>query len=319
MSFDDMKGRLFSLAMSEAWCPYFPIRVTFRAGDLELAHLALEEEVRFDGATAQLSWRNAMGLIQYAHRCVHLMPAPQGLARLHRQREFRKDKPIPPTRLNASELQELWAVYREDADVPRLVPTSPNVCAVGMRPPQENARGRISHFESLMSKKCGSREALVERFGAYINPKAGTLWAGGGRIALSARLLGHVLSKVVPERKPLQVIGGPWIHVAGFRREISACFTQFWAYVSSGKDSLGPVWRQVLREATEALTLLPLAQLDLCALLVDFVVPIDASETGGSLCIATELTSLGNECLCFQIRVSRTYVWPRRFGHYHRR
>ena len=296
-SFDDMKGCFYLFSMPEAWSPYFAFRDSFRARDLELWHLPPEEEIWLGSATVPMGWRNAMGLIQYAHRRAHLMPIPSGLAPLPQQREVRKDKPLPPTSLNASALQEIWSVYCDDADVPRLVPISPTARAAGSSPLQDIARGRFNHFELLMSKKCGTREALVKRLGAYINCKAGIMWAGGGRLALFARLLGHVLSQVAPGRKPLQVVGGHWNHIAGFRREISACFNQFWAYVSSGKESLGPVWLPVLREAAEALILLPLAQFDLCAPLVDFVAATDASETGGGLCVAHELTSLGTEWL----------------------
>ena len=123
-SYDDMKGCFYLFAMPGSWAPYFCFRHAYTAGELGVVGLPESTPLWLGATTVPMGFCNAMGIIQYAHRRVHIGPQAGSLPSLPLSREIRKDHAVPPLKAHAPALQEAWSVYCDDADVPRVtVPT----------------------------------------------------------------------------------------------------------------------------------------------------------------------------------------------------
>ena len=97
-------------------------------------------------------------------------------------------------------------------------------------------------------------------------------------------------------KKHVQVIAGRWIHILQFRRPGVSFLEATWEYVGSKKFDLGLVLR-VRRELWAIVCATPFFQTNLGATVSQVTTASDASNTGGAVGIAYELSSEGTR-LC---------------------
>ena len=170
-----MKGCFYLFAMPSPWAPYFCFRHAYTAGELGVVGLPESTPLWLGATTVPMGFCNAMGIIQYAHRRVHIGPQAGSLPSLPLSREIRKDHAVPPLKAHAPALQEAWSVYCDDADVPRVTVPTGDTSPGRKSPLQDMARARFEHHALLMSDKCWTAESQVKRLGACIDGALGVM------------------------------------------------------------------------------------------------------------------------------------------------
>ena len=91
----------------------------------------------------------------------------------------------------------------------------------------------------------------------------------------------------------MQMILGRWIFALQFRRPAMAVLSRSWDYVTKPAERWKS-WDRLCTEVTQLVLLTPLLQADLRTSFSDVATCSDASETGGAVAIARELTPSGH-------------------------
>ena len=151
-SWKDMKGCFYLFRLPSAWAPLFAFDEEYTAEELGVNDLPAATKLWLGSVTVPMGFLNAMSIIQYAHRRMHILRGglvPRSLdqagghpshsshgatgnvvktreASGHLARELRKDHPAPLIAPNNDDMHYLWQVYCDDFDTPEVF-TSPEV------------------------------------------------------------------------------------------------------------------------------------------------------------------------------------------------
>ena len=227
-SYDDLKGAFYLLRLPAAWAPLFAFDFEFSAAELGLADWG-EESVYLGATTMPMRWKNAMGIVQYIHRRLHVAEGAcaQGLPR---GREVRKDRCFPALSEPGGPLDEFWQLYCDDAGYARVVAASRRLeaDAEAQQGLAEAARARYRESGVPLSEKRGTRERSVCRLGAFVDGVDGRLRIPAKRLGLLARLSVSCLERDNVGRKQFEILLGHWVHAGSFRRELMSVFVKSW-------------------------------------------------------------------------------------------
>lgn len=158
----------------------------------------------------------------------------------------------------------------------------------------EDAWAEAQVLSSEKKRKRGCMEA--EELGGFVSGKDKTLGPSGKRLLSVIHSTLWVLDRPHLSKKHVQVIAGRWAHILQFRRPGMSVFEATWEFAGSKKFSLDLV-RRVRRELFACITLAPLLHANLSARVSDFLTASDASNTGGAVGIAYNLTDTGRNFL----------------------
>ena len=156
----------------------------------------------------------------------------------------------------------------------------------------ETAWQKAQVVSSEKKRKRGVVEA--EGLGALVSGATNTIGGSPNRLLRVIQATLWVLSRTHLSKKHVQVIAGRWIHILQFRRPGMSFLEATWEYVGSKKFDLGLVLR-VRRELWAIVCATPFFQTNLGATVSQVTTASDASNTGGAVGIAYELSSEGQD------------------------
>ena len=150
-------------------------------------------------------------------------------------------------------------------------------------------------------KKQKRAEAIAYELGACIDGSAQYIGGSAERFIKLIHATFWVLSEPLLSKKVVQVIAGRWIHLMQFRRPTMGVLEKTWQFI--GKTQLEPgIHQMVRRELFQCICLAPLMHTHLGAGISELMTASDASNTGGAVGVARELTAEGKDF----VRASRT-------------
>ncbi len=142
------------------------------------------------------------------------------------------------------------------------------------------------------AKKRQSAVTEAQELGAWVDDTAGTIGGSPERFLKLIHSTLFVLGRSQLSKKLVQIIAGRWIHVLQFRRPGMCLLENTWKYISSKSFSAGLVYA-VKRELLDCILATPLLHTNLRAGVSERITASDASQVGGAVGIARELTPVG--------------------------
>eukprot|EP00971_Amphidinium_carterae_P129112 2557437-Amphidinium_carterae.1 len=235
LSWEDLKGAFYLLALPECWCKYFLFNIELSSRQLHIA--GPDRMVRVGARVIPMGWKGAVGICQYLHRrMVALSVGKPGhdlkAEPLPLEREARKDKQFPflssAARYENRNLQALWQLYIDDVDMIELRPRG----AQAQQTPlwQADLRERYDYWSAARSEsKAGEQELAAKRLGFWVDGSSGRLGIGGERAGKLIGLSLHCLACLRLSKRDIQILSGLWAHAIQFRRETATVFSHWWA------------------------------------------------------------------------------------------
>lgn len=145
-------------------------------------------------------------------------------------------------------------------------------------------------------KKRVSNCMAVEELGALIEGKLGLLGGSPKRFCKLLQATLGVLSQRTLSRKQAQIIAGRWVHVLQFRRPGMGFLDGIWKFVNSSSDASGLALTTKF-ELFCVMFATPLLHTSLTAEVHNSFWCSDASEKGGAVSYASELSPMGKDFL----------------------
>ena len=260
--------------------------------------LAEEREV-FPAVTVMpMGWRSACGLLQLFHRKL-CFGRTLGAANLDPSREVRRDGPLPPS--GGSQGDSFYTVYLDGFSQAELRhwDALADIKQGSWETVKVKEAWDIWGFAS-QADKAATGELEINTLGCRIDGRLGTI--APPREALST-LLGLTLWFVnggERGRHQGEVLGGRWVRMFQFRREVSCSFVGFWEWLhpeSKPKTTAQQLPKNVVEDLLVAACLSPLLRFDLRARVSPLVIASDASESGMGVCRTSTITPAGLHAL----------------------
>ena len=242
-----------------------------------------------------MGWLSAVGVCQHLHR--NMVRRGTALPRgLPRERELRRDRPLPWTENTSS--RHVWQIFVDNQDNLEIVDADDG-----------------GELEGSMSGYMRIAEDCYQDWGSEGNPKELTLRQTEVE-SLGTRVLGREGRLLAPKRfttalieltlwyislpsAPLKiglVVAGRWVRKMLWRRPCMCLFDHTWKWLSRGFTG-GPVPLPVVQELLAAVVMAPLMYTDLRLRLDSDIFCSDASLRGGAVCIGREMTPAGHAAL----------------------
>eukprot|EP00971_Amphidinium_carterae_P348898 6490729-Amphidinium_carterae.1 len=324
-SWEDLKGCFYLISM-DGWEKYFAFNLAFKGDALsEIEKMLLESgsalpemlaKVRAARDSGQrlwlcsrvipMGWKNAVGIVQALHRELLLESnssrrgescGVQDTARagLPLRQEARRDRFLPPLTMTA-QWRQMWQVYIDDFDLAELFLASQLSEIGSVSKVQMRVRSAYQAWSAPRSEnKAGSRALKATRLGMAVDGETGRLGVPGKKLSRLLLLTRHCMQRGAMTLHTWQVLMGHWVHVLVARRETMSVFSEVWQRMQKWRQRCLPLGSKCQREFCIALCHLPLMHVSLRWQLSDLVSASDASETGGGLTVASQLTHLGEQ------------------------
>ena len=235
---------------------------------------------------------NSVAIAQHIHRRVVMRAMGTLSPVMGGELEIRRDR-------TASNREHLFRIYLDNFDsLERLDKVTAD--AVKGTPSEVAKALRETYLQEGLPrhpKKAVERQLQAEVQGAWIDGIAGTVTAKPAKIGKYAALALEVLFRAEASQRELQVIGGGFVYIAMFKRQMLCGLNQIWQTIVKleGRPPKQPfpLPREVACEIVRFLGLLPLAYIDM-RLEFDSVVSVsDASTSGGGFCVSKGLSPYG--------------------------
>ena len=246
-------------------------------------------------AVIPMGWLNSVGVMQELSEnlLIHQgMPTELQVAR---------DRPLPVWMNSilgtaANEERSWWHVYLDNyAGGERLIPEHHSVKGQQCHEHAEKAWATAGVISS--EKKRVSASKCVTELGAEINGEDKTLGLPLPKLLKLIQSTMWLLSQRFLNRKFAQVIAGRWVFALQFRRAGMGFLQKIWRFTSGSEPITDKLRNEVRAELFSLVCISPLFHCFLGAEVSRFVVCTDASETGGAIELAEELTSQGLDFL----------------------
>ena len=288
----DMSSAFYLFKIPSVWYGHVTFNIVAN-GDLVGAGNA--EPHALCCAVIPMGWLNSVGVTQEMSENLLLH---QGVPP---QLQVAKDKALPawmnevPGQACAEE-RAWWHVYLDNyAGGERLTPGS------------QGERGRLCHEQAERAwaaagvisseKKRVSGSRCVTELGAEINGDTKTLGLPLKKMLRLMQATLWLLSQRFVNRKYAQVIAGRWVYALQFRRAGMSFAQKIWRFTSGSEPVTDKLRDEVKSELLSLICASPLLHCFLGAEISRFVVCTDASEKGGAVELADELTSEGFDFL----------------------
>lgn len=284
----DMSSAFYLFAIPPAWSPYLCFNISMKGEQIgkspgSIYYLAC--------GVIPMGWSSAVSIMQ------EIADRLAVIGRLPEDHQVKRNVPLPPWLVNslADQREQGRSWFHVYLD---------NFCAMGKstgsshRKETESLHKQIeeswynSGVLSSSSKRVVAASRAVE-LGAEINGVEGTLGPSSERLTKLIQSTLSVIAKWKLNRKWVQVLAGRWVHILAFRRPGMVVFNRLWAFVSRKK--LGRKIEDLVKaELLHCCLIGPLLRGDLRATVSPVTTASDASETGGAVGYATELSADGS-------------------------
>eukprot|EP00971_Amphidinium_carterae_P352311 6492539-Amphidinium_carterae.1 len=327
-SWEDLKGCFYLISM-DGWEKYFVFNLPLAGPDLAEVERTLLmctsvlpgimdkiASARTSGHRLWLSarvipmgWVNAVGIVQCLHRELLLAAdcernqaaptqashAPVTRGNMLARQELRRDRFVPPLS-QIKEWQQMWQVYIDDFDLAELFHTSRMPLVGTVSAAQLQVRAAYRAWSAPTSEhKAGTRALEATRLGMSINGATGRLGVPGRKLSRLLLFTRYCINRKGMSLQAWQVLMGHWVHALMARRETMSIFVEVWQRMRRWGMRCLPMGVKCEREMLTALCHLPLLHVSLRWPVSAVVTASDASETGGGLTFASELTSAGKQ------------------------
>jgi hypothetical protein len=303
-SSEDLQGCFYLFRLPLEWGGLFSFG--HKRKGKELGKGGTDSEVWFHAAaiTLPMGWRNAMGVVQHAHRCLMLRAAEclvHPLEPLLPSQELRKDRQVPALVPACPGRDAFYQVYCDDLDVFEAVSKGTRDWKAGELHRFHAAARHV--YESVKvptsRDKAGVREAGARRLGMQIDGVRGLIHPSGERCRDVHSLGRWIMGQTKITKKGIQVLLGLLVHIMQCRREVSSLLHETWAWMT--RDTPGawpaPLPNAVRRELSRLLLCVPLLKINIRRPPSRHITASDACETGGGVCAARHVTEWGAACL----------------------
>ena len=284
----DMSNAFYLFRIPEVWGPYLAFNVS-RWLDL---HGGLRSEQHVLACRVlPMGWSSSVGVMQEVSQNILLM------GNLPRSSQLVRDKTIPLwmvglLRSAATGDKAWWQVYLDNFAAGEISAESHWREGDRLHALAEEA-WRDSNVMSS-AKKRKRAETTAQELGGYIDGSAQTLSASPERLLRLCQATLWLIGGRHLSKKLVQVIAGRWIYVFQFRRPAIAFLESVWQYVShDGFDQR--LAFQSKRELWNCILSVPSLISFLGARVPDVITASDASNRGGAVGLAKELSVAGKD------------------------
>ena len=242
-----------------------------------------------------MGWLNSVGVMQEVSESLLLN---QGL-RVDQQ--ISRGRLVPPW-LNTiladakAERRSWWHVYLDNyAGGERVLSGETALDAQLCHDIAERAWANAGVVSSDKKRVTGSEVAT--ELGAELNGEHKTLGLSTEKLVKLLQATGWMLSQEFLSRKHVQILAGRWIFALQFRRPGMSFLQKTWEFISGAVRNTGNIRKLVKAEFVSLMSIAPLLHCNLGAEVSKALICTDASEKGGSVEAARELTSVGHDFL----------------------
>ena len=242
-----------------------------------------------------MGWLNSVGIMQ---EISERLLGSQALSVSHR---IARGYSLPPWMSKVLEWakeedKSWWHVYLDNfASGERVKPPDSGDSALRCHQAAEQAWEGAGVVSS--EKKRLSQAARITELGAEVDGEQGTLGVPTGKLLGIIQGTLWMIAQKYLQRKTVQVMAGRWVFALQFRRPAMGFLQKTWEFVG-GKTKMGDVMRKHIKAEFLSLVLAaPLFHCNLVAKICPQLVCSDASEKGGSVDFAMDLTDQGRDFL----------------------
>lgn len=267
----DMSNAFYLFKIPEAWGPYLSFNIRRNMGVDEFGRPLVSV---LSCRVLPMGWASSVGIMQEVSEAI------LHLGNLRKEDQVRRQSVLPPWMVgllaeSRKEGKAWWHVYLDNFAAGEVVTGNANLAGDELHRLAEEAWSNSGVISSEKKKK---RAVTVAReLGAEINGDVNTLGASPERLLRLVQATFLLLSRV---------------HVFQFRRPAMSFLEGVWEFVSSKRFDQGLIWK-VRRELFICACSLPMLHTHLGAEIAEVTTASDASQTGGAVGIATELSDEG--------------------------
>ena len=284
----DMSSAFYLFSLPPCWLPFMSFACSFERSQVGLPGRG---RVTPSCTVLPMGWASSVGLMQMASR--ELLLQAQG----NWQGELRRTSLSPPWFVQESlrrGRESWWQVYLDNFMAAEVKERSETGGDESLRL-HSQAVAAWEEKGVLCAKDkhvLGGRDAV--ELGVCIQGEDG--WLGGSteRFHKLISITMSLLKLKSPRPRWVQVVLGRWIFVLQYRRPAMAVLSNCWNYMKKNQDRRR-WWPVVQQEMAQLVCLVPLLQCDLRASFSSVVTCSDASEGGGAIARAVNLTEAGEE------------------------
>ena len=284
----DMSNAFYLFALPAVWSPLLAFNI-IRTG----------EQLNLDGgkyalacAVLPMGWSNSVSLMQEASENILLK------GHLNPQSQVVRGVPLPPwvTGLVVEAKKKdksFWHVYLDNFAAGEVDERGSDFASGDRLHQLAEAAWTDAHVVSS-SKKRKSSEIQAQELGAHIDGFQNTIGGSPERLLKLVQCTLFLLSQPHLSKRITQVLAGRWVHVFQFRRPAMAYLEETWKFVTSKGINVHLV-KAVRRELFACMTALPFLHTYLGSTIATEITASDASNKGGAVGVAKELTDEGKE------------------------
>lgn len=286
----DMSSAFYLFKLPRQWQRHLCFNIVVQG-----TQLGLDDHRQFalGCAVIPMGWLNSVGIMQEISENL----LKQGNLQLNNQ--LMRGKPIPSwfsdiIDFAKREDRAWWHVYLDNfAAGERVIPTKPSESGRLCHEAAEECWNRAG--VAMSAKKRVSRETRIVELGAEVDGDRRVLGLPTEKLLKLVVGTVWILSQKVVSRKTVQVMAGRWVFALQFRRPGMIFFNAVWKFAGgtgmATKKLLGDVRREFLMALCACMTL----HTFLGAGIADAVVATDASQKGGAVGYARELSISGQD------------------------
>ena len=282
----DMSNAFYLFKIPEAWGPYLSFNIVRKMGNDGCGKPLFSV---LACRVLPMGWASSVGIMQEVSEAI------LHLGNLRKEDQLRRQSPLPPWMVGLiSDAQRRnkawWHVYLDNFAAGEIVDGTDTIGGDHLHKLAEDAWSSNGVISSEKKKK--RAVSLAQELGAEINGEVNTLGASPERLLRLAQATFLLLSRRHLPKRLVQIVVGRWVHVFQFRRPAMSFLEAVWEYTSSKRFDQNLIW-QVRRELFLCVCAIPMLHTNLGAGIVDTITASDASQTGGAVGIAKELTMEG--------------------------
>ena len=285
----DMSNAFYLFRLPPQWCPYLAFNILRRGHEIGMAND--HNEYCLACTVLPMGWSSSVGVMQEVSERIlltHNLPRESQLVRT-------ASLPLWMVGLLDKSTQEeraWWHVYLDNFAAGEVSTGGHVIQGNVLHDMAEDAWERTGVLSSEKKRKRAETTAL--ELGAFIDGERRTLGAAPDRLIKLVQSTLWLLSQRHLPKRLVQVVAGRWIHIFQFRRPAMALLSEVWQLVAR-KGTTQELEDAVRREFFACICSLPMLATYLGAETVDVMTASDASQWGGAVGIARELSLEGKD------------------------
>ena len=284
----DMSSAFYLFRLPPAWLKFLAFNYKIRRSDVGLGGAGFVVPAC---RVLPMGWSSSVGLMQMASRELLLR------SKLPPSDELRRGNVVPAWFVEISQKigphHSWWQVYLDNfmaAEVCR----SDGPAGADLLLHEAAVESWDSHGVLCSEDKHVRQAEVATELGVQIHGPHGLVGASSDRIYKTLLATLALMERGPPKVKHLQIILGRWVFILQYRRVAMSILSRSWDFIRFPRRRKA-LWGLVRKELSHLVGMVPLLQFDLLTTFNPVVTCSDASETGGAVAIASDLTSAGSE------------------------